>query len=864
MEQSDCGCGIGDGAQVRKPEMVKATNLLPLPMLSEKDLRVLNAAVERLIAAGMHPEAFGLLWSALDELSALEHGAQAVMQGDALPGELQALLARIEPWPAKLLSGRWGKVEGLAPSLQLASPGAIVTAAFVAGALEDGYEAGLQMAGSAITALIWRAEPLARIVQAARAFEMKQVGVRGFNDVLVAALSILEKHPNPADMVRALSVAPVVLPLPKNGFGPSGPLWPPRKPPYEVWLLPENQAWAHCALGLAQAFKPLPDIPKISPPPGRVSPASICGTPPTLTGLTLTIEGKGFGSQGDWGVAVNSSAAKVVSWVDDKIVIETHALQPGCNQLKWTYASSWSGDDNGVGAACAQALRIPPLRLEAGTSALLAQTTRLWTNPGSMSVLQPRIASFATSAGGIGSPAEPCVPVTLSWRVDSLPCLRDRALLDVRLLRDGQPWAAGLPFDGQTTDSDPVDRDLTYVLEVTSTDGQGLPCTTVRSQLVVQRLPKRVQITGAANVTPGVPVQVSLRIPCPAPPGGLPVTVATQPAGALIHPPSVPIPEGVTTTQFTVSAGASSCGMATLVASTPDHLDGSWTTCVQLPPRIVSFTPPAGLKACDRINLSLVAACVTVPPMLRAFAVDAAGGRFALTLSGLAAAGTCAASRTLGVTARGLPPGTYSLLIENTLGSDTAQLPFDLVANPRIVRSPTSETVSDPCGPGRLTKLTVTVSGADAVEFTYQGVTQTVLGHGSPDVCGEWHATFSFDFERAGTVDIVPLFGTVRGAAAITPVRLATNAAFSVYRLRGPAFQGVSAQLTRIETAPGGVPMRTPQGIIGSGQERDFTLTRCVFTSFDYEYTANGGKVSGSTPELMGHEDGPIIEPHQI
>lgn len=863
MGQSDCECGLGDGAQMPKPAMVKATNFQPLPLLSEKDSRVLNAAAERLIAAGMQPEAFGRLWSALDELSALEHAAQAVMQGDALPGELQALLARIEPWPAKLLSGRWGKGEGLAPSLQLASPGAVVTAAFVVGALEDGYEAGLHMAARSITALIWRAEPIARIVQAARAFDMKQVGVRGFNDVLVAALNILEKYPNPADMVRALAVAPVVLPLP-TGFGPSGPLWPPRRPPYEVWLLPENQAWAHCALGLAQTFKPLPDIPKISPPPGRVSPASICGTTPPLAGWTLTIDGKGFGSQGDWGVAVNSSVAKVVSWVDDKIIIETHALQPGCNQLKWTYASSWSGDDNGVGAACAQALRIPPLHLAAGTSALLAQMTRLWTNPGSMSVLQPRIANFAASAGGAGSPAEPCVPVTLTWRIDSLPCLRDRALLHVTLLRDGQPWATGLPFDGQTTDSEPVDRDLTYVLEVTSTDGQGLPCTTVRRQLVVQRLPKRVQITGAANVTPAAPAQVSLRIPCPAPPGGLQVTVTTQPAGALIHPPSVLIPEGVTTTQFTVSAGASLCGMATIVASTPDHLDGSWTTCVQLPPRIMSFNPPAGLKACDRINLSLVAACVTVPPTLRAFAVDAVGGRIALTLSGLAATGTCAASRTLGVTARGLPPGTYSLLIENTLGFDTAQQTFDLVANPRIVRSPSNVTVNAPCGTARLTTLTVTVSGADAVEFTYQGVAQTVMGHGSPDVCGEWHATFSFDFDRDGTVDIVPLFGAVRGAAAMTPVRLATNAAFSVYRLRGPAFQSVSAQLTRVETAPGGVPVRTPEGSIGSGQERDFTLTRCVFTSFDYEYTANGGKVSGSTPELLGHEDGPLIGPHQI
>src|SRR4030095_15698311 len=68
----------------------------------------------------------------------------------------------------------------------------------------------------------------------------------------------------------------------------------------------------HCAMGLRKLFKPLPDVPKTSPPPGTVTPATICPANIPAAGLEITISGTGFGTQGLWGISVNGVAATVL------------------------------------------------------------------------------------------------------------------------------------------------------------------------------------------------------------------------------------------------------------------------------------------------------------------------------------------------------------------------------------------------------------------------------------------------------------------------------------------------------------------------------------------------------------------------
>lgn len=554
-------------------------------------------------------------------------------------------------------------------------------------------------------------------------------------------------------------------------------------------------------------------------------------------------------------MAVNGAAAHVVSWQNDAIVIQTRALRPGCNTLSWTHDSSWTPDDNGVGSACMQVLRTPSWAATAGTGAMLAHLTRFWTRPGSLSVMAPRIAAFTASAG-VATPAEPCAPVVLSWRVEDLPCPQDRAALRVSLSRDSEILATGLPFVGSFTEAEPIDRDASYELTISSRDAAGQPCAAVQASVTVRRAPKRVELSGPAQVKSSAPATLEIELPCPAPEGGLTLTLSSQPAGSLAHPASVQVAAGSRHIQVNVAAGSTLCGTATLTASAPDHQDGTWSTCVQLAPRIVSFVPPAGLKACERIRLSIEAECV--PPELRAFAVDGARGRHPLMISGLGAPGSCAGTRALTLTVPPLPAGTYGLVIESDVGSATAGETFDLAANPRIVRAPTSISVDDPCFAGRRKTLTVTVAGADAVEFTYASVQQTVRRQGSTDVCDTWSATFTFDFDRTGVIDVVPLLGSLRGAALAVDVELTASAAVSVYRLLGPPYRGVRATLTRIETPPGGQPVHSPAGEIAFEEVRDFPLTPCVYTTFEYVYD---GAMPSPLPVKLGHPDGEVLGP---
>lgn len=162
-----CGCGCGGGeklaAALKKTRPIDGADAVGRDgLLARVDARALTQAVARAVDAGMEADAVAPLWSALEELAALEKTAATVMSGDAVAGELAAQLADVEPWPPKLLSGGWGKVEA-EPALQLASVGAIVSAAYVSGALEGGGDEGRLLAARAITALIWRAEPLARV-----------------------------------------------------------------------------------------------------------------------------------------------------------------------------------------------------------------------------------------------------------------------------------------------------------------------------------------------------------------------------------------------------------------------------------------------------------------------------------------------------------------------------------------------------------------------------------------------------------------------------------------------------------------------------------------------------------------------------
>jgi hypothetical protein len=177
---------------------------------------------------------------------------------------------------------------------------------------------------------------------------------------------------------------------------------------------------------------------------------------------------------------------------------------------------------------------------------------------------------------------------------------------------------------------------------------------------------------------------------------------------------------------------------------------------------------------------------------------------------------------------------------------------------------PESITIDDPCRAGRHKRLTATVSGADAVEFTYGNVQQIVSRPGSGGACANWSASFDFVFDRTGVINVVPILGNVRGPAKAVDVELSDFAAASVYRVSGPIHQNSTAELKVYETAQDGQPVFSRSYTVAHGDVQDIELTRCVTTRIDFSYTINGSEQHGPLPERMGHPDGIVLGPVAI
>lgn len=875
----DCGCGCKGGCAQARPDPLRAMDSAAgegagpwgeggdraadgAAMLADpRDLQALDgllAALSEKGAAAATP-----VWLALGELQALAEGSERVLAGD-----LQALAPQLEgiaPWPDGLRSGRWGREHEQQPALRL-PVGAVLCAAHLAGAAAAGGQAEVGQLGAlrALTALLWRAEPLARALHAARAWAAGRLAAGALEPVLVACAQQLRAPPDAKTLLELWRQGPRV--LDRLDLPDLPPLV--RKPPFSAWLLPENQAWAHCALGLSRGLGPLPDLPKTSPGPGRVEPASLCGSAPPIGGWKLVIEGQAFGAQDRWGVVVNGQAAQIDAWTDQRIELRSSALRPGCNRVEWSWAATWGPDDEGVGAACAEALRLPRLTdvLRRGAEALLAASTAHWLQPGSVSLLPPRIERFTSSAAG--QPLPPCTPVTLAWALTDLPCAAHLAAhlaaLHLELRRDGQLLAGPLPSQGHFEDRAALDADAEYELLLASHDAAGQACAPQRATLRVQRAAKALRLSGAERVDDGMPQVLRVESPCPAPAGGLTVALQALPADALSLPASVLIPPGQRGADVPVQAGAR-CGAAELLASAADHAAARHPLCVRRAPGPLLFTPPAeALPACAAFTLNVELPCADAG--LRAFAMDAQGVRHALTAGPLPGAAGCQRSQRLSLRSAGLPPGSYRLLLENALGSSQAADGFEVVPAPRVLQAPTQIAVSDPCGAAAQT-LRVRVVGADAVRFEPAGLaSQTVPRPAAGGECSEWTALFAFDYERDLAIDVVPLHQAQAGPARTVAVALSMGvAARSTYLLRGPPFMGATATLTRIDTAPEGQPQHSSAGSIAHGEEREFTLSACLFTRFAFRYTQMGSPVAGETPDVLGHPDAPpMASAHQV
>lgn len=865
--------GKGDDKPTGLPSGMLLRGVPDANILSRRDFELLGRAFSSL----ENGSALSLpLIAAIQDLAVIDRTSLAALGGSLDAADVTTLFADFEPWPAGMGTNRPAYSNSPAV-LALRSPGAPLVAAFLAG---GGGENGLAMVGRAITAFIWRAEPVVRVVLGARALAEGFLTPGQFGDIVGFASKLLVEPRDPKAIVGALRDGLTLMPIPwPLGDPPKDPRIPSR-PPFGSYLTPENQAWMHCALGMKRRFPPLPSFPAQSPPPGIVTPAIICpGAIPALgLDITLASSGIGFGQQGNWGISLNGVAAAVQSWTTTEIKFRVTNLSPGCNRLDWSYATNWTPDDNGVGSACSEALRIPVLDVSAALAALIEAQTQFWFHPGSISVVAPRIQRLEASDGTGGTSAEACAPVTIDWVIDKLPCGGAGGLITARLLRDGTQIAPALPAALNATVPmigsfvDRREQTSTYRLEVTSQDALGNSCGSVWREVQVVRKQKTLTLALPAEIRAGAPASVTVTVSCPAPAGGLTVNLASSPASHLVHPASTTVPAGATVSPvFMVSAGTV-CGNAQLTATAANHSPASSSTCVVLAPHIVTFAPPAGLRACVPNSLNLVADCVS--PALTAVAIDAAGAKTPLGVTPPSAAGGCLHTATVSLSVPPLPAGSYKVEIKDRGGVDTSAASFVLAPNPRILQTQPKITFTPQCHPATI-NVSITAAGADSVEFKYTspdgGVTTTVARTGGGAPCAQWTAIFPQAFDRTGSVAVTPLSGTVRGMTTTIPVEINVGGSltFSAATLRGnvPPAGRPAASVVRTERPcdGSGMPVTTNESALSNGGQQKVTLKRGTLTTFTVswpEFTESGATSPTSaaqttTSEWFGHPDAP-------
>ena len=866
-----------------------ATMAPTVPVLAQEDMKTLAEALAQVDRDGLQSDRFLPLADALDELAAVDRAGLDFLAGRSDAGDLATLSEGYAPWPADKRSRRLSTMLKTAPVLVLRSAGAPFLAVHSAARLRNGEEAADIAARRLLTFWLWRAEPVTRIVHAARSFAAGMISAEDFVTLLQGNVATLAKPParpidddlDPTDLLEALRTTPTITSKP----GPPGPLGPEidprlqvlldwvRKSPFSAFLAPENQARLHCTLGLARLY-PLVALPEKSPGPAGIAPRVICGDALAAGGVVLLLTGN-FGSQtdqgGTWGVLVNGTRAEILSWTITEIRLRTTALVPGCNPVRWSFASDQDTSGNGVDAACTEWLGRPIITTAQAVETQLGLIR--WIEPGSVSVLGPVVETFTTPpappAGFI-----PCTPVDLSWRIGTLPCVSDRANVAVRLLRDGVVVGVGLPFIGAVSVTDP--DSIEYRLEITSTDGAGSICGTVTARLSVPRAPAVLTLNLPADVEAGRPAQATVSIPCDAPGGGLLVSIGSVDPNRASVPQNATIPAGQRSVSFTITAAAA-CGEVKIDASAPGHLPVSGSVCV-VQPLTIAPGQMLSIESCDAASATVRVRCLGRLGRLLAILIHPDGTRTTLRLAagGVPPMG-CLPEATLRLGLPALEDGSYTIELGNGLGS-AATIPLTVTPRPAEVTSAPASISSfiaiGSCPPLDQT-IRISAKGHDRVTIAYEnpdGGMSQVFVRQAP-FCPDESIQFTARFDRIGTLVITPERNGVAGAVRRVPVTLTFGqGVFSSVTLfaSDPAGQRRPVKVTRAEGAPG-MQTGSDEGSIAEGQTRSFPLMRCIQTYFfgvreevPDPASRTGGKIleyRSAVGPYLGHPDAPVQAP---
>ncbi len=204
--------------------------------------------------------------------------------------------------------------------------------------------------------------------------------------------------------------------------------------------------------------------------------------------------------------------------------------------------------------------------------------------------------------------AEGCVPVHLDSAAEVDFCPGTLARAEVSLLANGTTIASGLPLTGTYRVSEP--SDVTYTLRIETFAGTNRCQVEERSVVVKRYLLLRVAIAGQPSLSSsrqlfaidrGSPFSVQISSSCPAPAGGVPVTLVSSRPSRLAGG-TVTIPDGAAQVAF--AATGADCGEVTIQVSAPGHQATTYSVLFVDQPQVTGVVP-AQIPACAPIPITL-------------------------------------------------------------------------------------------------------------------------------------------------------------------------------------------------------------------------------------------------------------------
>ena len=376
-------------------------------------------------------------------------------------------------------------------------------------------------------------------------------------------------------------------------------------------------------------------------------------------------------------VAIDHSPVTIVSWTPQEIRLARPAgIAAGCHVVGWVHIfdSDAVNQIRGIVEQC---------RRFFGGNSLISAPYTIWKDEQDFSIIEsPVIDTFHGPNGSLAPNAEACTPVLLTWATSVASCLGSRVQVAVTMLRDGQLYRTALPSDGQLMVTDETAR--TYTLRAQARI-QNQQCGLATKSVTVGRFNElRVHAQGDTHcVDQGIGVSVDVTISCPAPAGGLLVTITSSDTTRVGNATGM-IDEGTTTTSVEVLTG-SQCGAATITIAVPNHASKKLTITVVSDPVIVSMTPTA-FQTCDPIRVTINGSCLGESAADISALIDVNGQPLNGTVT-ILSAGT-----QIRLDFPALPAGVYPLAITQCSRVTYATLPIVVTTRLPSIGSLTSPT----------------------------------------------------------------------------------------------------------------------------------------------------------------------------